>query len=708
MDQNSEKTINESEEMVKTPSESPAEANAIGNEVQVDGKEINAAELNSEQEVSEPESAVEDQALPKEEVVDTSGFTAEELLNYLDEMVKSEKLPDLKEMKRLKRLINKEQPMEEDDQDDLDDVEDDGEEKDGTKPIAIDDLKASFINLTQRYHTLAEKVAEKEKQEREENYQKKLVLIKRLEENINSTDDFFKVRNEFQNIRNEWKGIGPVPENLRTDLINKYSKLLEEHYTINKLNKEAQEYDFRHNRKEKEGFIERAKALADEPDVVKAFRELQTLHDLWRETGPVAMEFRDAMWKEFKDASTVINKRHDDYFKQLHEKEEENYLNKIKIVERLENMLITLPTTRSEWRKYEQAMDTIREDWRAAGRVPRAKVNEIRSRFRIAVDEFYLQRRTFMRDLSDFITPRLERMRELASEAEVLKDSTDWKATSKKLQDMQKEWTSVAQLGTRVTEAQKLWRKFRGACDTFFANKSEAHRQRMASKEENYEKKLVIVEKLESLVNEGVENPSEEIAAIEAEWSAIGLVPNEKKDEILNRYYGALRALRGENRRSRDRDNRGDRPRDRQRDRKGGNQSDRRNNDRRERKSQPVDMKKDLTSLSNPELEDEKFNIQRNISQLEEELLQYENNIGFFNASPDNPMIVQIQSKIDKLREKIETLNGRIKEIDEEIKNPTSHEVEPKEEPEATEEVAEEKVEEAPEAEAKETQEKEE
>ena len=707
MDQNSEKTINESEEMVITPSERPAEVNPAEVEGQVDGEvtKETAAEPATESEASAPE-AVEEET-PQEEVVDTSGFTAEELLKYLDEMVRSEKLPDLREMKRLKRLINKEQPMEEDDQDDLDDVEDDGEEKDDSKPITVDELKASFINLTQRYHELSAKVAEQEKKEREENYQKKLVLIQRLEENINSTDDFFKVRNEFQNIRNEWKSIGPVPDNLRVELINKYSRLLEEHYTINKLNKEAQEYDFRHNRKEKEGFIEKAKALADEPDVVKAFRELQTLHDLWRETGPVAMEFRDIMWKEFKDASTVINKRHDEYFKQLHEKEEENFLKKVKIVERLENMLITLPTTRSEWRKYEQAMDTIREDWRAAGRVPRAKVNEIRSRFRIAVDEFYLQRRTFMRELSEFITPRLERMRELASEAEELKDSTDWKVTSKKLQDMQKEWTSVAQLGTRVTEAQKLWRKFRGACDTFFANKSEAHRQRMASKEENYEKKLVIVEKLEDLVNQRLEDPSEELAAIEAEWTAIGLVPNEKKDEILNRYYGALRSLRGGNRSNRERDNRQG---DRRRDRRGGNQNDRRNNDRRERKSQPVDMKKDLTKLSNPELEDEKFNIQRNITQLEEELLQYETNIGFFNASPDNPMIVQIQSKIDKLKGKIESLNARIKEIDEEIKNPTpaETEAEPKAEPEVTEVVAEEKVEETPEAEAEETQEKEE
>lgn len=660
MDQNSENTI-KGEEIEKDHTTATSESVKVDDQLNENPEEKNENQPSEEIEAEK----VEDK---NNDVIDTSSFTVEELLKHLDEMVKAETLPDLKEMKRLKRMINKEQLTEDDqdDVDDLDDEEDNGEDKNDAK-VQKDDLMAAFLNLKTRYHELAAKVAEKEKQEREENYNKKLALIKRLEDNINSTDDFFKVRNEFQNIRDEWKSIGLVPENLRSELIAKYSRLVEEHYTINKLNKEAQEYDFKHNRKEKEGFIEKAKALADEKDIVKAFRELQTLHDLWKETGPVAPEFRENMWKEFKDASTVINRRHDEYFKQLHEQEEANYLKKVEVVERLENMLITLPTSRSEWRNYEQAMDDIRKDWKAAGRVPRSKVNEIRMRFRVAVDEFYLQRRTFMKELSEFITPRLERMRELAQEADELKDSTDWKATSKKLQDMQKEWTEVAKLGTRVTEAQRLWRKFRSACDKFFKNKSINHQQRMASKEENLEKKFVVVEKLEALVERHLDDPSEELAEIEAEWASIGLVPNEKKDEVLNRYYSALRAAKGEKRRypnNNRRDNRQD-------GRRNGNAQSNNRDDRRDRRPQPVNMDKNLSALSNPELENEKYNVQRNISQLEDELLQYENNIGFFNASPDNPMIVQIQSKIDALRKKIDEFNDRIKEINDEIKKPS-------------------------------------
>lgn len=425
---------------------------------------------------------------------------------------------------------------------------------------------------------------------------------------------------------------------------------------------------------EKEGFIAKARALADEPDIVKAFRELQTLHDMWKETGPVAPEFRDIMWKDFKDASTVINKRHDDYFKELREKEEQNCAHKMEIIEKLENLLVTLPTTRRGWREYEDQMEAIRKEWKSAGRVPRAKLNEVNMRFRVAVDEFYLQRRTFLRELSEEITPKLERMREIVAEADALKESTDWQSTADKLKALQKEWTVISKLGTRVGEAQKLWRQFRKACDTFFEAKKVNHKH--FSREENLERKLEIADKIEALEAKKLEDPTAELAEIEAEWASVGPVPDDQKSEVLNRYYGALRRLKGmdDSRRS---------PR-----RRNDNQRD---NNRRDRRPRKVDMKKDLTELSSNELKDERSMINGNISALEEELRQYENNIGFFNASPDNPMVMQIQKKIDALREKIESLEGRKREVAEEIKNPTAKEEEtPKtEEPAETTETAE-------------------
>ncbi len=590
------------------------------------------------------------------ETVDTSKLSARELLDYLSSMVNRGELPELQEMKRLKRLINKEEPINNDDEE-LDDEPENGEEKEDSK----DDLMALFINLRTRYHELQAQKDEEEKAERQSNYEKKLNLIKRLEDNLESTDDFFKIRNEFENIRNEWKNIGLVPENLRSELVDNYSKLVDKHYEINKLNKEAQEYDFKHNRKEKEGFIEKAKALAEESDIVKAFKELQTLHDMWKETGPVAPEFRDTMWKEFKDASTVINKRHDDHFKELREKEEQNYLHKMEIIEKLENLLVKLPNTRSGWRDYETKMEEIRKEWKVAGRVPRAKLNEVNMRFRVAVDEFYLQRRTFLRELSEEITPKLERMREIADEAEQFKDSTEWQATADKLKELQKEWTSIAKLGTRVGEAQKLWRRFRKSCDQFFEAKKQNFKH--FSREDNLNRKLEIADKIEALEAKGFEDCAEELATIEAEWASIGPVPDDKKNEVLNRYYGTLRRLKGidEGRRSNNRNTK-----------KKGN--DQRHDERRDHKPRRVDFKKDLTELSNPELQDERSAIDRNISTLEDELLQYETNIGFFNASPNSPIVLQIQSKIDDLKERIKKLKERKKEVNEEISNPTEKE----------------------------------
>jgi len=604
--------------------------------------------------------ATKEQPTESEELekVDTSAFSVAELLDHLSEMINKEQLPELQEMKRLKRMINHQEPVA-NDEEELDEKEETGEETPEASADSKDELLTRFINLKTRFHELQAKKEEEEKAERRLNYDKKLELIKRLEANLESTDDFFKVRNEFENIRNEWKNIGHVPENLRSDLLNQYSTLLEKHYEINKLNKEAQEYDFKHNRVEKEGFIAKARALADEADIVKAFRELQTLHDMWKETGPVAPEFRDIMWKDFKDASTVINKRHDDYFKELREKEEQNCAHKMEIIEKLENLLVTLPTTRRGWREYEDQMEAIRKEWKSAGRVPRAKLNEVNMRFRVAVDEFYLQRRTFLRELSEEITPKLERMREIVAEADALKESTDWQSTADKLKALQKEWTVISKLGTRVGEAQKLWRQFRKACDTFFEAKKVNHKH--FSREENLERKLEIADKIEALEAKKLEDPTAELAEIEAEWASVGPVPDDQRSEVLNRYYGALRRLKGmdDNRRG---------PR-----RRNDNQRD---NNRRDRRPRKVDMKKDLTELSSNELKDERSMINGNISALEEELRQYENNIGFFNASPDNPMVMQIQKKIDALREKIESLEGRKREVAEEIKNPTAKEEE--------------------------------
>lgn len=626
----------EQENTLLTPSEEKNEVTPM------EVTETDSAEAKVEQ-------PTEDEAVEK---VDTSAFSATELLDYLSDLINKEQLPELQDMKRLKRMINHQEPVT-NDEEELDENEETGEETPEVSADSKDELMTRFINLKTRFHELQAKKEEAEKEERRLNYEKKLELIKRLEANLESTDDFFKIRNEFENIRNEWKNIGHVPDNLRSDLLNQYSTLLEKHYEINKLNKEAQEYDFKHNRVEKESFIAKARALADEPDIVKAFKELQTLHDMWKETGPVAPEFRDSLWKDFKDASTVINKRHDDYFKELREKEEQNCTHKMGIIEKLENLLVTLPTTRRGWREYEDQMEAIRKEWKSAGRVPRTKLNEVNMRFRVAVDEFYLQRRTFLRELSEEITPKLERMREIVAEADGLKESTEWQSTADKLKDLQKEWTVISKLGTRVGEAQKLWRQFRKACDTFFEAKKVNHKH--FSREENLARKLEIADKIEALEAKKLEDASAELAAIEAEWASVGPVPDEQKSEVLNRYYGALRRLKGmgDNRRT---------PR-----RKGGD-------NQRERRPRKVDMKKDLTELSSNELKDERTVINGTISALEEELRQYENNIGFFNASPDNPMVMQIQKKIDALKVKIESLQDRKREVAEEIKNPTAKE----------------------------------
>lgn len=374
MEQNSNKTPIVPEEGAEVEVTMQAETSVVENVVE--------PEVQNAEPTLEPET---------EQAVDSSQLSLEELFAHVEGQIEAEVLPKDQELRRLKSLINNVKYDPEDDSSLDDEVEDNGEERNPEVKDPKEELLTKFINLKTRYHELLAKKQEQEKQEREENYKRKLNLIERLEKCLEPTSaDFFQLRNEFINIREEWKSIGLVPDGVRVELVNKYSALLDKFYEAHGLDTDERRHDLAENRKIKEELIEKAKELGEAKDVVKAFKRVQELQDEWKETGPVAEEFKDAMWKEFKDAFTLVNKRHDDYYKQRHEQEQANLEKKNKINEELENMLIKLPETREGWRQYERKMDKIRTLWKEAGRVPRSAVAEVTSRYRVAVDEFYL------------------------------------------------------------------------------------------------------------------------------------------------------------------------------------------------------------------------------------------------------------------------------------------------------------------------------
>ena len=628
-------------------------------------------EAENEAEQPKEEEAKPDPEAEKRELrARVYAMSPDELLAYLDGEVSAERLPEQAFMNRLKNLIEHGAapiPQAADAEDDED--EDEASEADAdavadqeeSAPVS-EELQVAYINLHTRYQQLKNDLKEKDKKEREENLRLKEELLVKLEETLNSTGDFFKIRNERNNIVTRWREIGPVPEGNRTSVLDRYAKLNDQFYHQNKLEKEAMEEDYRHNRREKEGFIARAKELSEEADIEKAFRELQSLHDRWKEVGPVAPEFRDAMWAEFKEASTVINRKFDQHHQELHRQYEENFEKKKTLIERLENMLIELPKTRDGWRKYETDMDAIRTEWKATGRVPKDKTRDANLRFRQAVDEFYLQRRTFMKELSAEITPKLEKMRQLVAEAESLKEDTDFRKTSDRMVAIQQEWKEVSNLGANVGEANRLWRRLRQTMDYFFSKRREAVKAGRASRDENLAKKRDVAERLKALWEEKPEDLASRIAALQEEWDAIGPMPDAKKDEVMNLFYGTLREIRGGNRRDGGRLRReGGRPSDRNRDNRNGQAP-------RSSAATQVDLKKEVTNLDTKALQEERKTVKKAIAEQNEELRKLETNLGFFSGSTDNPMFAHVQKQKDGILAKIKSYEDRLEEIKTAIK----------------------------------------
>lgn len=651
-------------ETAETPTEGDPTAEEPSTPAEEEEKSSEPEEQPSEEEEpdeqdEEEESKDDEESGEKKVREDLSKISGEELYAAINRMVEAGQVPTQRDMRRLERQMTPKETAQK------------PSSEEGEETTPEDESVIRFINLKTRVQKLRNDLRDQERSEREENLIAKRQLIDRLKELLSPTNTMnpITLRNEFMNIRHSWSEVGRVPDNDRNALMDEYSALLDRFYEEKEIGEGERIQDYADNRAQKEEIIKKARALADEKDAVKAFRKMKGLLDEWKEVGPVAPEFKDSLWKDFKDAQQVVNKKHDDHFKALHEDEKVNYEKKKELVEGLEKMLVTLPTSRQGWRRYENDLKKIHNKWMSIGRVPKDLFIELRSRYDLVRDEFYMQRKAFLKELSAEITPKLEHLRELAAEAEALQDSEEWTSTTDKLKAMQREWTENSRFGTQVAEAQRLWKRFRNACDKFFARKSELHKQRSADRKENLQAKYDVVDRLEELLDKrhDPDTPAK-VKELEEEWRSIGPVPNDEKDDVLNRYFGAMRILRGEGGRRggrRDGGQRGGGDR-----RQGGRRGDRRNDGPREPKFTKVNLDKDLSKLSKDDLKDEQKNVKHGISKLEDELLQLETNFGFFSGDPNNPMVKHVQQQIDEVKAKISQYQDRVGEIKEEAKKP--------------------------------------
>ncbi len=484
------------------------------------------------------------------------------------------------------------------------------------------------------------RIFQQQEAEKQANLEKKLEIIEKIKAMATSPDEANKSYNEFKELQQQWKDIKNVPADRASELWRNYQLYVEQFYDLLKLNSEAREYDFKKNLETKTKLCEAAEKLADEEDVISAFHQLQELHQQYRETGPVAKELREQIWTRFKAASTVINKRHQQHFEDLRSKEEENLTLKTALCEKVEEISKQENKTASDWEKRSKEIIDIQNQWKTIGFAPQKMNVKIFERFRAACDDFFGRKSEFFKEMKQAYAANIEKKKALVEKAQALADSTDWKVTSDKLINLQKEWKTLGVVPKKIGD--QLWHDFLNACNKFFEARNAANAGARNEERENLEKKRSIIEQIKALVADAANATREKVQALTDEYNKVGHVPYKEKDALYAAYHEALDAIYKELNIS----------------------------NKRRRLDDFKSNIRNMAKRGEDAIDNERGRLTRRFEQLKQEIQTYENNLGFLNASSKkgNSLIDEMNRKVQKLRDDLELVRQKIKAIDTENK----------------------------------------
>ena len=472
--------------------------------------------------------------------------------------------------------------------------------------------------------------------EKAENLKKKLAIIEKIKSMVTSPEEANKSYQTFKALQQEWKEIKNVPAEKANELWRNYQLYVEQFYDLLKLNSEAREYDFKKNLEIKTKLCESAERLADEPDVISAFHQLQKLHQEYRETGPVSKELREDIWARFKAASTVINKRHQQHFEQLRAKEEDNLARKTALCEKVEAIAAAESKGSADWEKRTKEIIDIQAEWKTIGFAPQKMNVKIFERFRAACDDFFAKKAEYFKTMKDNFKENAEKKRALIEKAKTLQDSTEWKSTSDKLIALQKEWKTIGMVPKKLGD--QLWEEFLGACNKFFEARNAAGAGQRSEEHQNLAKKRDIISQLKAAAEEAGEGLQEKVQKLVEEYQAIGHVPFKEKDKLYEEYHAVLDNL----------------------------YKDLNISVAKRRLSKFKDNIKQVAERGGDALDNERARLMRQYETIKQEVQTYENNLGFLNASSKkgNSLIDEMNRKVQKLKDDMNLVREKIKAID--------------------------------------------
>ena len=576
------------------------------------------------------ESIIEEATMP---AVNYSEKNLAELVKLFEELVQNEERMKMsKEAEAIKaafyKRLQKEKAdaglavtevVEEVEDVEVDEVAAEAEETASENPFT--EIEKGFKEIYNRFRRERAEYNRQLEKEREHNLSLKEAVITDLKALLEKQEDVNATFPEFREIQNRWRAIGPVPAQSYRNINETYQLYVEQFYDMVKINRELRDLDFKKNLEAKEEFCALAEKLAENENVVESFRELQKLHEQWKEYGPVAKEYRDQIWERFKAATAVVNKKYQAFFEGLKEQQAENLAKKTVLCEKVEEIAEREVSNSNEWNTFSKEIEDIQKEWRTIGFASKKENQKIYDRFRAACDKFYGRKREFYNEYKDSINANLDKKIALCEAAEELKTSTDWKKTTDQLIALQKQWKEIGAVPRKKSE--QLWKRFRAACDEFFAE-----RDKQAKPENdfygNLKAKQRLIEEIKAYVLVGNASDNEAMQAFQKRWQEIGFVPFKEKDNVAQAYKAALQEKFPSGGRGQ-RKGRGGRP-----------------------------------QLSEKDRLIQKYN------QLEQDVVTYENNIGFFSMSKNaEPLIKQMQERIVAAKAELKSLADQIRVLTE-------------------------------------------
>lgn len=608
-------------------SESVETTNTVSNEPVI-------AEQAAEENVPEiaPEGEEKSQVLPDYNVFSKSG-----LIDALKVLIQNDPEGIKEQVEIIKQTFYKKLKAENEEQK-IAFLENGGEEHDFL-PLK-DELEDELKNLLNDYRTKkAAATAQKEK-EKENNLIQKQHVLEQMKSLVESNDDVSAHINEFRALQQKWKSIGHVPAQSATELWKQYNTYQEAFWDLIKINNELREYDFRKNLEAKTLICEAAERLAGETDVVSAFQTLQKLHEEWHELGPVARDLREEIWTRFKNASSIVNKKHQSYFEGIRELEDKNLELKNALCEKIEAFDYSDFKTYKQWDEGTQTLLGWQDEWRTIGFAPRKANQKIFERYRKACDSFFAAKAEFYKESKNQLNQNLDKKKALCEQAEALKESTDWKETSNKLIQLQKEWRTIGPVAKKHSD--EIWKRFISACDYFFEQKGKNTSGLKNQETENLEQKKQIIEQIKAI--EKGTDPGENLAKLRdlmAEWNKIGHVPFKEKDKIYKEYKTAI-----------------------------DKQFEILNVDASQRRLDNFKNNlKDMSTKGENKLYREREKLVRAYEHLKSEIAVYENNIGFLSSSSKKGggIIKEMERKIETLKEESRLIEQKINLIEENL-----------------------------------------